>query len=244
MPPELVERHEMDPFKSDTFDGAFLNFHLNPMSLHLGPEASIPEFSFAQFVAHNRQIFEQDFVDFVERIGRKTLYYYGQDEDGEFPRFLLKGHYLLAAPALARRFPEGNFLTVVREPLSRLQSGINYLRVNPADPVLGPVPWEWLTATLTETESLYCEVEQAWFDEEGQTNRCVIRFSEFVKDLPTAMTKVYAECCNRDKVPPHVPDDHMPRERKNYSVNRSLEELGVDQEAIRTRLADYIQWVK
>ena len=29
MPPELLERHEGDPFTIDTFDGAFSSFNLN-----------------------------------------------------------------------------------------------------------------------------------------------------------------------------------------------------------------------
>jgi hypothetical protein len=244
MPPELIERHESDPFKADTFDGSFLTFHLTHRALDLGPKVGITEFSFAEFTPRNRSLFEEDFVNIVERIGRKTLLYLGPNEDGNYPRFMLKGHFLLAAPALARHFPEANFLTVVREPLSRLQSGINYLRVNPPDPLLGPVPWEWLTTTLTETESRYCEVEQAWFSEEGQPNRCVIRFNEFVADLPAAMGKVYYNCCGMDTLPPHIPAEHPPRERKNYTVNRSLEDLGVDELAIKTRLANYIEWVK
>ena len=244
MPAELIERHESDPFKADTFDGSFLSFHLNHMALNLGPQTAFQEFSFAEFASHNQRMIEKDFITLVERIGRKTLLFHGSRMDGSYPRFLLKGHFLLAAPALARHFPDANFLTVVREPLSRLQSGINYLRVNPSDPVIGPVPWSWLTETLTETESRYCEVEKEWFSEAGSPNRCVIRFTEFVYDLSGAMTKVYAQCCRQETLPPHIPDDHPPRERKNYTVNRSLDELGVDQEAIKNRLAEYIEWVK
>ena len=168
MPPELIERHEMDPFKADTFDGAFLNFHLNPMSLNLGPEAGIPEFAFAEFAPHNRRIFEEEFVKFVDRIGRKILLHYGTRNDGKYPRFMLKGHFLQAAPALARHFPKGNFLTVIREPLSRLQSGINYMRVNPADPVLGPVPWEFLTAILSKTRSVTAKLSRPGLRRKGK----------------------------------------------------------------------------
>jgi len=55
----------------------------------------------------------------------------------------VKGHFLCAADALERHYPDARFLTMIREPAPRLQSGINYLRVNPTD-ALGPVPWVWL----------------------------------------------------------------------------------------------------
>jgi hypothetical protein len=240
MPPESLERHEGDPFKTDTFDAAFYSCHLNQYAFSLGPDAIVDEFNFGKFAPHNQQLWEKDFVDFVDRIGRKTLHHAGAGNTSR--RFLLKGHFLCGADALARRYPDGQFLTVIREPISRLQSALNYMRVNPADPVLGLIPWEWLAAGLTQTESDYCRAEQAWFTETGNGTRCVIRFSEFVHDLETAMQKVYQCCCDMDDLPPHVPKSHAPRERKRYSVNRSLAELGIDEKELRSGLASYIAW--
>jgi hypothetical protein len=68
----------------------------------------------------------------------------------------------------------------------RLRSAINYMRVNPSDPVLGPTPWEWLAEGLERTETDYCRVEQQWFTRQDGARRCVIRFSEFVEDLEGA----------------------------------------------------------
>jgi hypothetical protein len=39
-----------------------------------------------------------------------------------------------------------------------------------------------------------------------------------------------------------VPHSHPPRERKRYTVNRSLAELGIDADRMRTELADYVAW--
>jgi hypothetical protein len=119
---------------------------------------------------------------------------------------------------------------------------VNYLRVNPADPALGPVPWAWLSSALEQTEIEYCELEQAWFTQPSDVRRCVVRFREFVEDLPGAMRHVYRDCFDSDELPAHIPLTHPPRERKNYSVNRSLEELGIDENKLRKRLTSYIQW--
>lgn len=243
MPPELLERHEMDPFRADTFEGAFYGFHLNPLSFFMGPETAAVEFNLGKFALHNQQMWEEDFVDLVDGIARKMLLFHGADQSG-LQRFLLKGHFLSGANALARRYPDGSFLTVIREPVSRLQSGINFLRVNPTDPALGLVPWEWLATALAQTETDYCEAEQAWFSETGHGTRCVIRFSEFVHDLESAMRQVYKCCCNLEELPPHVPLSHAPRKRHHYTVNRTLAELGLDEAKLRARLASYIAWIE
>ena len=242
MPPELIERHELDPFRADTFEGAFYGFHLNALAFFLGPDVIATEFNLGKFAPHNQRLWEKDFVDLVDRLGRKTLLYARLNPGGKERRFLLKGHFLSGADALVSRYPDGRFLTVIREPVSRLQSGINYMRVNPVDPALGLVPWEWLAAGLMKTETDYCRVEQAWFTETGNGTRCVIRFSEFVNDLEAAMRKVYQCCLDVDKLPPHLPKSHAPRERKHYSVNRSLAELGIDEAKLRSRLASYFAW--
>ena len=242
MPPELLERHEMDPFRADTFDGAFLSFHFNRFSLNLGPEVGKEDFNMAQSAPHDKHIKEKDFVRLVDRLAQKTILFSGASVEGQLPRFYLKGHFLFAAQPLSEYYPDATFLTVIREPVSRLKSGINYMRVNPADPVLGPTPWTWLTETLSYTEVLYSQREQEWFTRGNTSKRSVIRFTAFVNDLESAMTQVYRDCFGTDELPAHVPKDHAPRERKHYSVNRSLAELGVDEHELKAKLNAYIEW--
>ncbi len=244
MPPELLERHEGDPFSMDTFDGAFYSFHFNHMAFQLGPEVTVEDFGFGKFAPHDRRLWEEDFVTLVDRVARKTLLQAGPAPDGSPQRFLLKGHFLCGADALERQYPDAHFLTVIREPAPRLRSAINYMRVNPADPVLGPIPWPCLASALERTEVEYCEVEQAWFTRTSGARRCVIRFAEFVHDLPSAMHKVYQCCCDTETLPPHVPTRHAPRERKHYSVNRSLADLGIDEATLHARLASYVAWCR
>ena len=242
MPPELLERHEFDPFQADTFDGTLLTAHLNHLALYLGPEVSQQEMNFASLAPPDRARLELAFVQMIDRIGRKQRLFIGDADSADGRRLFLKGHFLFLAEALARQYPAAVFLTVVREPESRLQSGINYLRVNPSDPAMGPPPWGWLAQSLRQTESDYCRLEQAWFSQPGDARRCVIRFAEFVADLEGTMSQVYRVCFDVAELPPHVPRTHPDRERKNYTVNRSLAELGIDAADLRTELADYAAW--
>jgi hypothetical protein len=133
---------------------------------------------------------------------------------------------------------------MIREPAARLQSAINYMKVNPHDSALGPIPWVWLTDALTRTETEYCEVEQEWFSRKDGTKRIVIRFADFVADLQATMLEVYGFCFGDTVLPPHVPLEHPPRERKNYRINRSLADLGVNESELNSRLASYIIWCK
>ncbi|MGB1249471.1 MAG: sulfotransferase [Candidatus Promineifilaceae bacterium] len=248
LPPELLERHESDPFKADTFDVVLFSAHLNMLGLYLGPEVSAKEFNFATFAAEDRTRLEQSFVQFVDRIGRKQHLFIGDTPTNKPRRLFIKGHFLNGADALAQRYPDATFLTLIRDPAKRLQSSINFIRVNPTDPVIGPPPWAWISASLLQSESEYCRLEQAWYTEENTTGRSsnqrhVVRFADFVNDLEGTMQQVYRVCLDQDELPPHVPRTHPPRERKNYSINYSLAELGVDSDALRTDLAAYINWV-
>jgi hypothetical protein len=242
MPPELLERHELDPFKADTFDGAMYAAHLNPLAMYMGPDVSSREFNFAAFMPEERSQMEQDFVQLIDRIGRKHLLFIDDAGAEQAHRLFIKGHFLCAAEALERHYPDAVFLTLVRDPANRLQSGINYLWVNPSDPAVGPPPWAWLSQSLLQTESDYCRIEQAWFSQENGARRCVVRFAEFVSDLEGTMQHVYRTCFDQEQLPPHVPHTHPPRERKRYTVNRSLAELGIDADRMRTELADYVAW--
>ena len=242
MPAELWERHEADPFKADTFDAAFLSFHFHRFALYLGSEVAKEDFNLANTPPYDNQIKKIDFVRLVDRLARKSICFSGALIEGKTPRFYIKGHFLFAAQALYEYYQDACFLTVIREPMSRIRSGINYVRVNPPDPVLGPVPWSWLTNTLIYTEVFYCNVEQKWFTSKANCQRSVIRFTEFVDNFESSMKRVYQDCFNSDELPPHIPKNHPPREREHYTVNRTLSELGVDEGDLKNKLSDYIDW--
>lgn len=244
LPPEFFQRHEGDPFLTDTFDMALLGSHLNNLSPRLGPDIMETDFSFGALAPHNVQLWEEDFVNLLDRIARKTLMNAAPDPEGKPRRFFVKGHFLCAADALAEKYPDACFLTMVREPAPRLQSAVNFLRAQPFEASLGAPPWPWLATSIANSESAYCEIEREWFDRTPGPKRCVLRFSEYINDLEATMTRVYRECLDTETLPAFVPTTHSPRERKNYLLNRSLAEVGIDEAALNERLADYIDWCR
>ncbi len=231
MPPEFLQRHEGDPFLTDTFDGPFYMGRLNGLAGALGPDVLVDDFGFASNAPHAATLWEEDFVAFLDRVGRKTLVHAGPGPDGKPRRLFVKGHFLRAADALARRYPDARFLTVIRDPASRLQSAVNYMRANPHDPVLGPTPWAWWSAALVRTETLYNATERAWFSRPEGPRRCVVQFTDFLADLEGTMAKVYRECLDVPELPAHVPRAHPPRERTKYLLNRTLAQAGIDEAA-------------
>jgi hypothetical protein len=245
MPPSMRERHEADPFRSDTFDIALLGRHLNHLSLRLGPEAMADDFAFGALAPHNRALWEEDFVRLFDGVARKTLLHAGPGPDGAPRRIFIKGHFLCAADFLARRYPDAIFLTIIRDPAPRLQSTVNFLRTTPFDESMGgPAPWAWLGAAIEKSETAYCEIEQDWFTREPGPRRCVVRFADYVRDLEGAMTQIYRECLDITTLPPWVPRTHTARKRHGYTYDRSLAAVGIDEAALEQRLAPYIAWCR
>lgn len=244
MPPEFLQRHEGDPFRTDTFDAALYISHMNFFAMMLGADVIADDIAMGTVAPHNRPLWDHLFLDMLDGIGRKTLLYAGPAPDGGPRRFFVKGHFLAGAEGLARRYPDARFLTMIREPAPRLQSAVNFMRANPRDPVLGNTPWTWLAEGLTRTESAYCVEEQAWFTRPGGARRTVLRFDAYVKDLEGALRTVYRECLDTPELPPHAPRQHPPRQRTNYLLNRSLASLGIDEAALNAQLAPYIRWCR
>lgn len=239
-PPELVARHEVDPWRTDTYDVLFYRHQLVTYAMMLGPGAIHSEFSHRGVTPSTRQMWEEDFVRMVEGLGRRTLAFAGPAPGGRRRRFFLKGHFLAAAPALAARWPQAAFVTVIRPPAPRLRSTLNYLRLTPDFHGLGPVPWATISAAAP-LEIAYSQAEMAWFTRDDGTNRCVLRFDEFVNDLPAALERLYRTCLEAEGPPPELALTHPPRQR-TYQVDHALEALGVDVAALDGALADYRAW--
>ncbi len=241
---EFRQRHEGDPLRTDTFEVVFYIQRLEILAPLFGPRVLRQEFAFARTEPQNDALWEGDFVDFVDRLGAKTLLFAGSGDTGHPRRLFLKGHFQRADDALASRYPDAHFLTVVRDPLRRLKSAANHLHGNAVDEVLGAVPWAWISACLPQSEVEYCRREQAWYTREEGPARTVVRFDDYVGDLEGCMGRIYAECFGDTELPAHVPTTHVSRERRNYLVDRSLAGLGVDEEALGAQLADYRGWCR
>jgi len=238
---EALERHDNNHFEIDTFDGYFLSSHLNGLAFQLGSGVIEKEFNCARFEEWNRSLFEESFVEHVDRIARKTLLYNRVDAASD-QRFMLKGHFLQSADALRKRYPDGCFLSVLRDPMDRLQSGINHMAVN-ATLWQGKAPdWNSLAEAFQKIEVEYCEVEMDWYSADD-TKRLAVKFDDFVKHSQKTMTRVYRGLldCNIDDIP-RV--DMTAKGPKLYAVNKSLKELGVDEAALKQQVARYYAWMK
>lgn len=242
LPKGFVERHEVDPWRTDTYDVLFYRHQLVPYAMALGPTVGLAEFSHRGVTPSTRAMWEEDFVRMLDGLGRRTLAFAGPAPDGRPRRFFLKGHFLAAAPALAARWPAAVFLTVIRSPAARLRSTLNYLRFGPDFFGLGPMPWAWIAATAP-AEVAYCRAEMAWFTREDGVRRCVLRFDEFVKDLPGALGRVY-RAIGADGPPPGVRTVHVEGHRGPYSVDHTLADLGIDATAVDAALAEYRAWCR
>lgn len=237
LPLEFTQRHEGDPYRTDTFDGVLYISHLNNLAPFLGSDILADDFGFASDKPHAQALFEGPFVDLFDGVARKVLL-----EAAPGKRIFIKGHFLGAAPALAAKYPDARFLTVIRQPGPRLQSAINFLRANPVDDTLGPPAWTWLAAGLRESETRYNAVEMDFFTRPEGPRRCVIRFVDFVNDLEGSMRRAYGELLDQPALPAHVPRAHPPRKRTDYLLNRSLAQLGIDEAALHREQAEYVAW--
>lgn len=243
-PPAFLQRHEADPFHTDTFEITFFVAHLNHLSLHMGPDMLAEDFHWGKATPPNQRLWHDDFVRYLDGIARKTLLFEGPGPDGRPKTLMIKGHFLAAADALEQKYPDAVFMTVLRDPSKRIQSVINYLRVGPTDGLVGPVPWNWLCEAFMKIEPEYCEEEMRFYRRVGGARRCVVLFQDYVKDLEGTMHKIYRECLGQETLPPHVPIVHAERSRTNYLVDRSLEQLQIDVDGLNKRLDAYIKWSK
>jgi len=242
IPLEMRQRHEGHPLRTDTFEVLWLLSTTHVLSSMLGPETVSEDIVFMGSAPHNRRMWDEALPDFIDRLGRKTLLY-ADDTGTEGPtRLFIKGHFLEARDAMAQRWPDAHFLTMVRDPIKRIESVINHVHANALEEPLGAIPWTWIAQPLVRAESLYCTTEMDWYGNGNTPNRTVVRFRDYVDDLEGTMTTVYERCLGVSPLPPHVPREHTPRERKNYAVHRTLEQLHVDRAALATSLHDYRVW--
>ena len=248
---ESTERHDNDHFAVDTFDGYFLSSHLNGLAFKLGPDVIVKEMNSATFEEYNRTLFEYNFVEHVDRLARKTLLFNGitsplQQQDVSF---LLKGHFLQSANALQSKYSNARFLTVLRDPLERLQSGINHMAVN-ATLWQGKEPhWDWLADAYQQIEIKYCHEEMKWYNNctsNEQMQRLAVKFDSFIKDFDKTMKCIYKDLLdvsNNEDIPKLTPPQSS-KVSKRYTINRSLKGLGIDEAELKVQLTDYYAWMK
>ena len=247
-PDVYLERHELDPFCTDTFEIPVQMLHLGDIAMCLGPD-ELQWLTPARITDANRDFWTGDFLDFIDAIGRKTLLHRALQTGGppaEPPILMIKGHFLAVAPLLEQRYPDARFLTMIRTPEKRIQSVINFHRCQPIDPLMGALPWPWLIQYAMEEEPRYCDGELRWHGQPPPPGgvRCLIRFDDYLRDLEGTMQTVYRTCMAQTQLPPHISTVHAARHRTDYRIDRSLIQLSLPPDAIRARLPAYIDWCR
>jgi hypothetical protein len=240
------ERHELDPLRTDTYEVVFgMGYHMDLLRC-LGVRPFVEGFSPAQIHAAGRCMWLEGALPFIDQVGRLALLQATlEGRAGGAPlQLMVKGHFLAIADPLEARYPDARFLTVLRAPAPRLQSLINFHYFNATDSIFPRLPWAWLVGAALETEVDYCDRELAWFSRAGGARRVVVRFEDYVRDLPGTLRRVHQECLDRSGAPTHLAQAHSARHRSGYSVNRSLEELHIDTDALALRLSAYRAWCK
>ena len=236
LPAEFVARHEIDVLRTDTFEVMMYSLQLGDLIHQSGARPFAETFCHSEITDTNRAFWEQEFLPFLDRMGRKTLYRAGAGR-----RLLIKGHFLAVATALEARYPDARFVTMLREPTQRIRSMMNYMYVQPSDLFFPPLSWDWVVERGLLMEEAYCLNEQAWLSRPEATRHTVVRFEEFVADLPGTLNRVYTD--GLSMAPPEtLPEVHAHRARSGYAVDKTLVELGVDVAALKERLAGPIEY--
>ena len=249
---EAKKRHEFNFSKTDSWDGLVRMWHLNLFSWCLGSSFFNWGYSYAKLQEPiDENFYAYSFLFFTNHAIRKVMYLRGSPKQ----RVLLKGHFLLAADLLKQQYPKAKFFAVLRQPLDRLQSHINLLKVISADGPLTkvyylfPPSWKVICKHIISTQIPYCKQEMLFYKND-QENRLVIPFTLYVTNLSATLQHIYSFC--NIPIPDHVvsraiklQNTSHDRSRLNYhpNFNRSLSSLGVDEKKVKEHLTEYIEWV-
>ena len=115
-----------------------------------------------------------------------------------------------------------------------------------------PTSWKVLRDYVVDTQIAYCKEEKSFY-EESQGNKLVIPFNKYVNNLSATLESVYSFC--NIPIPSHVLTNagkiqntthNREKRRASYDpkFNRSLSNLGVDEDKLRDQLINYYQWIK
>ena len=254
-PNEFEKRHNIDLHRNGTFDICAAAWHFNTKSLCLGIDFMKWGFPFVKLIETpiDNQ-FCSSFVQYYDVIMKKVMYHRGTPTQ----RPLVKGHFLMVADELAQRYKGAKFFTVVREPLDRFKSLINYIKVadimecNGTGYPMCPMSWKLARDYVVDTQVVYCTEEKSFY-EGSQSSRLVIPFKKYVNNLSATLESVYSFF--NIPIPSHVLTNageiqnttHNRQKRRasyNPKFDRSLSSLGVDEDKLRDQLTDYYQWIK
>ena len=253
---EAKKRHEFNLFTTDTWDTTFGSLHMNQVILYLGSSFMTWAYPFVKLKRPvDEDLYVDDFIAYSDCVLRKVMYYRGRPAQ----RVLIKGHFLIAAKALEQRYPKAKFFTVIRYPTERICSFINLVKVLSIDspglmllkPGLFPPSWRVVRDYALATQIPYCGQEMSFFSE-LQGNKLTIPFTLYVNNLKATLQSIYSLCnipipdrivSNAVKLQSTTHNPKTYRPSYNHNFDRSLTSLGIDEEKVKEKLSDYIEWI-
>jgi len=251
---EVRKRHNFSLISTDTWEVIAGTWHFSYLSWHMGFDFMKWGFLFAPLTEPTDDQFAKKFREFTDSIMKKVMYHRGRPSQ----RMFVKGHFLIAANHLQQRYSKAKFFTIVREPLDRFQSLINFMMtVSSYGPpkktyLLSRVTWKVICKFVIHTQILYCEQELLFYDQ-SKDNKLAIPFTMYVNKLSDTLQMVY-NFCNIQMPTPVMSNaiiaqttTHDRTSRKasyDPKFNRSLSSLGIDEGKLKEHLTKYIQWIE
>ena len=253
---EVKKRHNNSFFKTETWDMALGLGHMIFLSMNLG--ASFLKWGLPNSALKEHPVdreFCKIFVELNDCIMKKVMYHRGLPKQ----RMFIKTHLLIVAKELEQRYDGAKFLTMVRDPIGRFCSTINFIKVVSADGPMKasifPVTWRVVRDWVIETQTCYCKEEMIFYDqsEENTKNKLAISFDTYVKNLAGTLQRVYsflnipvsAKLLSKATALQKSLHDRTKRKTTyDPKYDRSLSSLGVDEEKLKEYLFDYINWMK
>ncbi|XP_065908535.1 uncharacterized protein [Dysidea avara] len=248
---EGTKRHHFILLKPESWDIMMHAWRFGACDFSLGSSFMIWGHSLARIPEPIDENLVRNFLPVTDCMMKKVMYYRGKPKQ----RMLLKGHFLLNARNIEQRYPKVKFFVVVRDPVKRLCSSINFFKVISEESkfLQGLIPSTWMVIRdhVIHTEVPYCEQEMSFYKEPAD-NKLVIPFTMYVNNLSATLQHIYSFC----NIP--IPDDVMSNairvqhtthdfteRRASYDprFKRSLSSLGVDEERLKDHLNEYIEWI-
>ena len=255
---EMKKRHNGRFFKTDTWEFPLGITHMVVLSCNLG--ISFMKWGFVGSTLKEQpvdRVFCKIFIELNDCILKKVMFHRGSPNQQIF----IKSHMLIVARELEQQYNGAKFLTVVRDPIQRFRSCVNFIKVvSSVGPMkrqfgLFPITWRVARDYVVESQICYCEDEMMFYNqsEENAKNKLVVSFDMYVKNLAATLQCVYSflnipmSSERLSKAAALQKSSHDRTKRRiayDPKYNRSLSSLGVDEEKLNEHLSDYINWMK
>ena len=246
--------HKSDTSRTDSLDFLVRAWHFVGLSWFLGTSFMRWGFCLVSLEEPIDEWFCNSFLQFTDSIMKKVMYHRGQPGQ----RVLVKGHFLMAASVINHCYRGVKFFTVVRDPVERLNSTANFIKVMSMDGpqraefALFPPSWKVIRNWILQVQTVYCKQEMMFYGQ-SEDNKLVIPFTMYVNNLCATLQRIYSFC--NLPIPDHVVSNAVKAQHTTHDCTKhkasydskfqkSLADLGVDESKLKDHLTSYINWMK